>query len=118
MRHFAFAFIHWAARGAALLVVGTFLLFLAGNLINPYSGPPTEFREWAGLALLFAVVIGMLAAWKWELSGALLSLLALAAFVPVVRMHRYDVVAFAAIPAILYLCDWWLRHKVPAAIPR
>lgn len=118
MKHFAFAFIHWAARGAALLVVGTFLFFLAGNLMDPYSGPPTRFREWAGLALLAAAVIGMLAAWKWELPGALLSLLALAAFVPVVRMNRYDVVAIAAIPGILYLCDWWLRNKMRAAIPR
>jgi hypothetical protein len=116
MRRFARSFIHWAARCAALLVTGAFLLFLAGEFINPHSGPPTQFREWAGIVLLIAAIIGMLAAWKWELPGALLSLLTLAAFIPVVGMHRYDVVVFAAIPGILYLGDWLLRHKGAEAV--
>jgi len=117
MSRFA-SLIHWAARLAALLVTGTFLFLLAGEFINPHSGPPTQFREWAGIGLLIATIIGMLAAWKWELPGALLSLLTLAAFVPVVGMRRYDVVGFAAIPGILYLSDWLLRHKRSSEIPR
>ena len=116
MRRFALAFVHWAARGAALLVTGMFLLLLAGDFLNPYSVPPAHFREWAGIVLLIAAIIAMLAAWKWELPGALLSLLALAAFVPVAGMHRYGVVAFAAIPGILYLGDWLLRHKRPEVV--
>jgi hypothetical protein len=116
MRRFALAFVHWAARGAALLVAGTFLLLLAGNLLDPYSPGPTHFREWAGIVLLLAAIAGMLAAWKWELPGALLSLLTIAAFVPVAGMHRYGVIAFAAIPGILYLGDWLLRHKRPEVV--
>jgi len=103
MRRFAYSVIHWAARCAALLVAGTFLLLLAGELLNPHSGPPTEFREWAGMVLLIAAIIGMLAAWKWELPGALLSLLTLAAFTVVARMHRYDVV--------------WLRRDARYPLP-
>ncbi|HYL79073.1 MAG TPA: hypothetical protein VEU96_33085 [Bryobacteraceae bacterium] len=117
MRRFA-SLIHWAARLAALLVTGTFLLLLAGEFVNPHSGPPTHLREWAGIGLLIAAIIGMLAAWKWELPGALLSLLTLVAFVPVVGMHRYDVVGFAAIPGILYLGDWLLRDKARKAVLR
>jgi hypothetical protein len=111
MRRFAYAVIHWAARCAALLVTGTFLLLLGGNFLNPDSPGPTHFREWAGIVLLIAAIIGMLAAWKWELRGALLSLLTLAAFVPVAGMHRYTVVGFAAIPGILFLGDWLLRRQ-------
>lgn len=116
MRSIAYVAIHWAARCAALLVTGTFLLLLAGEFINPHSGPPTDWREWAGIGLLIAAILGMLAAWKWELPGALLSLLTLAAFVAVVRMHRYDVVGFAAIPGILYLSDWLLRRRAQKAV--
>ncbi len=101
-----------------MLVAGTFLVLLAGELINPRSYPPTEFRDWAGIFLLMAAVVGMLTAWKWELPGALLSLLTLAAFVPVVGMRRYDIVGFAAIPGILYLVDWLLRHKRPDVVLR
>ena len=111
MRRFEYALIHWTARCAALLVAGAFFVLLAGELINPHSGPPTEFRDWAGIVLLAAAIVGMLAAWKWELPGALFSLLTLAAFVPVVGMRRYDIVGFAAIPGLLYLFDWLLRHK-------
>jgi hypothetical protein len=116
MMRFARAFIRWAARGAALLVTGTFLLLLAGDLLNPYSPGPAHFREWAGIVLLIASIAGMLAAWKWELPGALVSLVTLAAFVPVAGMHRYGVIGFAAIPGVLYLGDWLLRHKSPEAV--
>jgi hypothetical protein len=118
MRRFEYALIHWTARCAALLVAGAFFVLLAGELINPHSGPPTEFREWAGIVLLTAAIVGMLAAWKWELAGALVSLLTLAVFVPVVGMRRYDIVGFAAIPGILYLVDWLLRHKRPDVVLR
>ena len=103
--------IHWGARCAAVLVVVTFLLLLAGEFGSPQSGPPTRLREWAGIVLLLAAIIGMLAGWKWELPAALLSLLTLAAFVKVAEMRRYDVVAFAAIPGMLFLADGLLRHK-------
>lgn len=123
MTRFAYGIVCWAARCAALLVAGTFLVLVAGEMINPFSGPPTEFREWAGIVLLVAAVAGMLAAWKWELPGALLSLLTLAAFVPVVGIRRYDLVGFAAIPDVLFLSDWclsdWLpRHKRQETVHR
>jgi len=103
--------IHWAARCAAVLVAGSFLLLLAGEFFSPYAGLPTKLREWAGIVLLLAAIIGMLAAWKWELPGALLSLLTLGAFVKVAGMHRYGVVVFAATPGMLFLADCLLRHR-------
>jgi len=100
----------WAARVSSILIVGTFLYFLAGEMIDPHSGPPSGFREWAGIALLIASVASLVVAWKWELPGAAVSLATLTAFVFVVRMNRYDVVAIAAIPGLLFLLDWTLRR--------
>jgi len=104
----------WTARVAALLVAGTYVMFVLGEFFpHTHSGPPTHFREWAGIVLLTSAIVAMLAAWKWELAGALVSLAALAAFVVVVRMRNYEVVAVVAIPGLLFACDWVLRRLVP-----
>lgn len=102
--------LRWAARCAALLVAGMFLLLLAQELINPHSSPPSHWREWGGIVLLIAAIVGMLLAWKWELPGSVLSLATIALFVPVVGMRRYDVVGVIAIPGVLFLSDWMLRR--------
>jgi len=107
----------WTARVAALLVAGTYVMFVVGEFFpHPHSGPPTRFRDWAGIVLLTAVMVAMLVAWKWELAGALVSLAALAVFVPMVRVHNYVVVAVVAIPGLLFAADWLLRRLfLPAA---
>ena len=110
MLQIIFPAIRWTARLAALLVAGVFLSFVLGEFTHPHSGPPTQLREWAGILLLTSATVGIVLAWKWELPGALLSLAALAAFIPVARIHRYDVVAVADIPGVLFLLDWLLRH--------
>jgi len=32
-------------------------------------------------------------------------------FVPTVRMHNYSVIAAIAIPGVLFVLDWTLRHR-------
>ena len=103
--------VRWAARGAALVVAGGFFMLVFGEIASPHSGPPTHLREYAGIALLTFVIIAMLSAWKWELPGALLSLVALAVWTYLVRMQRYDVVAVIAMPGILFIGDWLLRTR-------
>ena len=101
----------WTARVAALLVAGTYGMFVVGEFFpHPHSGSPPNFREWVGIALLTSTVVAMLAAWKWELAGALVSLAALAAFVSMVRMRNFLVVAVVAIPGFLFATDWVLRR--------
>jgi len=101
--------IRWAARGTAVLIAVAFLAFVIGEPVG--SLRVIQFREWVGMVLLFAAVAGMLLAWKWELPAALFSLSALGAFAVVVHMHNYEVLAFAAIPNILFLLDWQLRRR-------
>ena len=110
MPEFGLAATRWAARVCSILILGSFLYFLAGEMINPHSGPPSGFREWAGLVLTLTSIASLVVAWKWELTGAAISLATLAAFVCVVRMNRYEVVIIAAIPGLLFLLDWILRR--------
>jgi len=102
--------VRWTARGTAVIVAACYFLLVLNEILEPHSGPPQNFREWAGIALLTSAALGMLVACKWELPGALASLVAIAAFVPAVHMHRYDVIAVAAVPGVLFILDWMLRY--------
>jgi ABC-type antimicrobial peptide transport system permease subunit len=111
------SFVRCTARLTALVIAAIFIAFLLGEpngslrVIQP--------REWAGMILLFAAMVAMLLAWKWEFPAALISLFALGAFAAIVHMNRYDVLAVCAIPNLLYLFDWTIRHlhSTPVARP-
>ena len=100
--------VRWMARGTGLLIAAGFLTFVAGE--PAASLRAIQFREWVGMVLLLGAVVGMLLAWRWELPSALISLFALVAFAAVVHMQNHVVLAIAAIPNILFLLDWKLRH--------
>jgi hypothetical protein len=101
--------IRWVARGSAFLIALVFLAFVIGEPVGSLRG--IQFRDRVGMVLLFGAFVGMLLAWKWEFPAALISLFALGAFAAVVHMQRYDVLAIGAIPNILFLLDWKLRHR-------
>ena len=105
--------VRWLARGMALLLAGTYLLLISGEILSAHAGPPAQLREWAGMMLLACAIAAMLLAWKWELPGALLSLATLAAFLVVARMHRSDTAMLAAVPGVLFVGDWILRRIHP-----
>jgi hypothetical protein len=100
--------IRWAARGSAFLIAAGFLAFVIGEPVG--SLRIIQFREWVGMVLLFGAVAAMGLAWMWEFPAALISLFALGGFAAVVHIHRYDLLIIAAIPNILFLLDWKLRH--------
>ena len=112
MSHFILFMTRWMARCAAILIAGAFLFLVSGEVFHPHSGPPTQAREWAGIVLFPAAIVAALLAWKWELPGALASLAALAVFVPTVRMRNYGIVALFALPGILFVVDWVVRHRL------
>lgn len=101
--------LRWIARVAAVLVAAIFLFQLGGEIFYPHSGPPVHSREWTGIGLLLLAIAGMLAAWKWELRGALLSIAAVACFVFVAGLNRYDVIAALFAPGGLFLTDSLIR---------
>jgi len=110
-----FGALGWIARLSALVVTGGFFFFFAGEIFEPHSGAPATPSEWIAIACLMMAVLGMLAAWKWELPGALISLGALGAFLTLVRMRSHTPILLMALPGVLFLADWVFRA---AAHPR
>jgi hypothetical protein len=110
------AIVRWTARVGALLLAGSFGAFVLGEPHGPFD--IITPREWVAMALLFGAVAAMLVAWKWEFFGALISLFALGAFAAVTRIQSYAVLSIAAIPNLLFLLDWKMRHTHSAPIPK
>jgi hypothetical protein len=101
-----------AARATAILIAVGFVVFALGEPVGSFR--VLHFREWVGIVLLFGAVAASLLAWTWEFPAAVISLLALGAFAAVAQVRRYDVLAIAAIPNILFLLDWKLRRSHPS----
>jgi hypothetical protein len=104
----------WTARIATVFLAAGFVAFALGEPEGPLD--IITPREWAGMALLFAAIVAMLLAWKWELPAALISLFALGAFAGALHMRQYTVLIVAAVPNLLFLLDWKLRHRHSARL--
>ena len=82
--------IRWIARIAS---IGS-LLLLAAFAFGPHERGHATAQEWVGLAFFpIGVALGMLVAWRYEMTGALLSIGSLGAFY------------------LIY--GWWIRGAVP-----
>lgn len=104
--------IRWAARISGLLVAFAFGLLFLGEFFQPHTGPPPGAKEWAGILLLVTCCAGMLLAWRHELLGAVVSLVALNALAFIVPFWQYTVLFVISIPSFLYLADWLLEHNM------
>jgi hypothetical protein len=69
--------------------------------------------ELRGIALLATAALALLAAWRWELAGALVSLGALAVDAVTIRGSRTFHLALLSmgIPGILHCADWLARRR-------
>lgn len=71
----------WLTRVlSTLIIVGSLLFYLAYTLF-PESGEgnPITTKEIIGFCIVVIGFIGLLVAWKWEMPGAIISLIAYAA---------------------------------------
>jgi hypothetical protein len=59
-----------------------------------------------------ATCVGMLVAWRWELTGAIVSLVSLIGFPLLIRVNNHNVTVVLAVPGILYIPDWVLHHRL------
>ncbi len=110
--------LHWAARISGLITVGFFSFLFLNEFTSPHGNPPVTFVEWIGILLLTLACVGMLIAWREELLGASISLLALLALMLMVTFNQYAAVGILAIPGTLYLLDWSLRYHRIHRYPR
>lgn len=76
---FGAAISRWIGRAIGLVLVTLLLIFAVGEgMPNPFSEPILVQVGFLALAL---ILIGILAGWKWELSGGLISLFGWGLFV-------------------------------------
>ena len=102
----------WTARVAgALLVIFAVVIAVGEGMPNPFTQP---LAIQIGFLALAMILIGILAGWRWELAGGVLSLAGWCLFFgSVVGVKRLNVfVSLLALPGILYLISAWLsRHN-------
>lgn len=106
----------WLAR---LLAVLSVFLVVAFALGEPASARSLSVRELILFGFLFVALAGNLAAWRWELAGATLALISTLAFAGVELSHRGRlpgpwIFGVMAVPALLHVCSWLLRHRTSA----
>jgi len=109
--------LQWLARlcGLALFVLVLAITIGEGGPRNPLRQPLSVAAQ---LLLMLVMTLGLIIAWRWELTGALATLLALAAFnaVNFAASGRWAGGAFPlfAIPPVLYLTHALISRGVAA----
>ncbi len=111
----------WTARSASVLLVLMVLAFLVGEGVPGVRGRLT-WTQICQFAAFAVVLVGLLAAWRWEWPGALAALLGLGLFEGIEFAVRggFAVGAFPwfAVPAVFYLLASWSDLAPVASRPR
>lgn len=101
--------LRWIARVIGIVLVGLVLLLAIGEGVpSPFSHP---FVITIGLLALTLVVSGILLAWRWELSGGIVSLAGWVLFIVAERINWQHSFFFVllAVPSLLFLSSSFLR---------
>ena len=101
----------WIVRILSLLFVAFYLFIFIGESLEGRSrphNPPMATRAVVELATIGVSLLGLLLAWKWELAGGTV---ALVAFV-LASLINHGLLVFypVAIAAILFLTCWWFSR--------
>ncbi len=106
--------LRWGARVLGGVIVLFWGFFLLAHLFGDAGSPsrPLVWTDYLSLGAIIVAVIGLAVAWKWELLGAVISLIAFG----VVAAVNWRVAIFPGtlipITALLFLASWWL-HRSP-----
>lgn len=103
----------WTAR-----ILGTFLVF-GCVFIAIGEGMPNPLAQTLPLQVMFLafalLLIGILAAWRWEFAGSVTSLAGWCVFIVGVAISPRGLTVtavFLALPGLLYLASAYLRRKM------
>jgi hypothetical protein len=102
--------IRWIARISAILLVGFFAVFFVGEGLGEGFPKPWNMSREENIMMFgsLLMVAGVLAAWKWELIGAIIAISGYLIFCATDgHLYSSPFVAFPIISA-LYLCNWIL----------
>ena len=106
----------WIARILSVLIILFWGVFIVGSFLESIRGGhpsgPLSMHDRMGLTLMFAWLLGLALAWRWELAGAALTL---AAFLIEAFFINWRVVAglgmLPPITALLFLICWWMGRQ-------
>lgn len=108
----------WVARITGSLMCLVFLFFFVGEAISPHKSPnevPIDANSVLQLTLTFIGIIGLLLAWKWELPGGVIAIVAfLALGMANPRTFPFPLAVFL-VPAILFIITGWLDKRTGTA---
>ena len=100
----------WGARILSGMLLLFFGFFLIAHLIGDAgrASRPLTWEDYFGLASLSVSLAGLAVAWKWERTGAVITLAAMAACAAV----NWKVLLFPTLliplTAVLFLLSWWM----------
>jgi hypothetical protein len=103
--------IMWTARILGLLLILLTLFFAIGEGVSEHrpNAVPTPIINYLVGALMLG---GLGLAWKWEFTGALISLIG---FAGVIIVNPYSLthpmMFLFAVPSILFLMHWWMSKS-------
>lgn len=109
--------VRWSARILSSLIVLLFGFFLVAHLIGDQGGPsrPLTWSDYVILVTLVISLMGLLLAWKRELAGAAITLVAIV----VCASMNWKVLIFPGalmpITAVLYLLSWRMSRSSAGA---
>lgn len=105
--------IRWSARLLSALILAFWGFLLIGHLLGDAgrASRPLTPTDYVILSAMVLSLIGLVVAWKWELTGGLITLGA----VSVNALINWRVLIFPGtlipIAAALFLLSWWLTRR-------
>ncbi len=110
--------IRWIARVLGTLVFAFWGMFFVEHTIEWFIKPILNHSElpplwvWGMQLVFFAMLIGFIIAFKFELIGAIVIILFAFIFFFSMRGHQWLLFfGITIIPALLYLYCWWMTRK-------
>ena len=104
--------LRWAARILSIIFVGFFLFLFIGETIGSIrSGDykPISSFDVLQLTLMGLIMLGLIAAWIWEMYGGLLAFLACIGLFIIHPKLISSPIIFYLFNSVLFIITWWLK---------
>jgi len=109
--------VRWIARILSVLIILFWGIFIVGSFVSSirgeHSSGPLSMHDRIGLTLMFAWLLGLALAWKWELVGAALTLAAILIHAFFINPRVVEGLGMLPpITALLFLFCWWTGRQI------
>ncbi len=104
--------IRWSARALSALLLGVWAFFIIAHLVGDagQSSRPLVTSDYVSLITMSLSLIGLAAAWRWELPGAALTLGAVLIGAIANPLSLAFPITLIPLNAGLFLLAWWMSR--------